>query len=67
MNIPFVSFEKMHDGIREEILTKFQNVYNNNIFIKGSELNEFESRFASYCGVKYGVGCGNGLYCRGIV
>lgn len=61
MRVPFVSFEKMHSELEEEIYEKFQEVYKNNIFIKGSELSSFERHFAEYCGVKHAVGCGTGL------
>ena len=61
MNIPFVSFEAMHNEIKEEVLAKFKEVYEKNWFIGGSELEQFEAEFAQYCGTKYCVGCGNGL------
>lgn len=61
MKIPFVSFEKMHKEIEQEILKKFQEVYENNIFIKGNELENFERNFSNYCGTEYAIGCGNGL------
>ena len=61
MNIPFVSFEKMHDEIRDEIYGKFQEVYEKNWFIQGTELELFEKEFAQYSNVKECVGVGNGL------
>lgn len=61
MNVPFVSFEKMHSEIKDEMKDKFEQIYNNNIFIMGNELEYFEKEFAKYCGVKYAVGCGTGL------
>lgn len=61
MKIPFVSFEVMHKEIREDMLAKFQEVYENNWFIQGKEVEAFEEEFAAYCGAKYCVGCGNGL------
>lgn len=61
MKIPFVSFEKMHAEISAEMEVKFKEVYENNWFIQGKELEEFEKEFAEYCGAKYCVGCGNGL------
>ena len=45
MNIPFVSFEKMHDEIRDEIYGKFQEIYEKNWFIQGTELELFEKEF----------------------
>ena len=61
MNIPFVSFEKMHDEIKNEVLEKMKEIYEKNWFIQGPEVEKFEEEFAAYCGTKYCVGCGNGL------
>lgn len=61
MNIPFVSFEKMHNEIKDEVLAKMQEIYEKNWFIQGPEVTAFEEEFAAYCGTKYCVGCGNGL------
>lgn len=61
MNIPFVSFEPMHQEINSELLKKFQEVLTKNSFIQGTEVKQFEEEFAAFCGAKYCVGCGNGL------
>lgn len=61
MKIPFVSFELMHCEIREELDRAIQEVLDCNWFIRGAKAKIFESEFAKYCGVKYCVGCGNGL------
>ena len=61
MNIPFVSFEAMHNEIKDEVLDTFKRVYEKNWFIQGEECAAFEREFAEYCGAKYAVGCGNGL------
>jgi dTDP-4-amino-4,6-dideoxygalactose transaminase len=61
MNIPFVSFEPMHNEIEKEIFKKFKEVYKKNFFILGSEVENFEKEFAEYCGAKHCIGCGNGL------
>ena len=61
MNIPFASVEVMHKEIEEEMLAAFKRVYDNNWFIQGKEVSEFEKEFATYCGASYCVGCGNGL------
>lgn len=61
MKIPFVSFEPMHKEIEEEILNKFKEVYEKNLFIQGKEVNKLEEEFAAFCGAKYCIGCGNGL------
>jgi len=61
MKIPFVSFEVMHDEIKDDILTKMKYIYEKNWFILGPEVEKFEEAFANFCGTKYCVGCGNGL------
>lgn len=61
MKIPFVSFEAMHNEIHDEVVAKLARVYENNWFIQGREVEAFEQEYADYCGVKYCVGCGNGL------
>ena len=42
MNIPFVSFEKMHKEIESDITESFLSMYRNNIFIMGEQLAAFE-------------------------
>lgn len=59
--IPFVSFEAMHKEVEKELKEKFEKVLEKNWFIQGEECEKFEEEYAEYCGVKYCVGCGNGL------
>ena len=61
MNIPFVTFEKMHNEADTELREAFDRVLKKNWFIQGSECEAFEKDFAEYCGADYAVGCGNGL------
>lgn len=61
MKIPFVSLEHMHCEIEEQIHEAVSNVIRKNWFIRGEYCEQFEQEFAKYCGVKYCVGCGNGL------
>lgn len=61
MNIPFVSFEPMHQEMDEQIKDALLRVYCKNWYIRGEEVEKFEKSFAQYCGVKYCIGCGNGL------
>lgn len=61
MNIPFVSFEKMHIEFRNDLYKAFESVLDSNYFIQGQACKQFEHEFAEYCGVKYCVGVGNGL------
>lgn len=61
MEVPFLNLKPMHIEIENEILSKFKNMYENNWFILGREVEQFEKKFAEYCGVKYCIGVGNGL------
>lgn len=61
MEIPFSKFDVMHKEIKEEIINKFEEVYDNGWFIQGKECEAFEKEFAAYCGTKYCIGCSNGL------
>lgn len=61
MKVPFVSFETMHEEIKDEIYQEFDRVYTSNWFIQGDSLKQFEENYAEFCGAKYCVGTGNGL------
>ena len=61
MKIPFVSFAPMQKELKEEMLAKFEQMYDNAYYIQGPEYNNFEKKFASYIGTKYAIGVGNGL------
>ena len=61
MKVPFSTVRPMHQEIKDEMLSKLEEVYENDWFIQGKEVTLFEKEFAEYCGVKYCVGCGNGL------
>lgn len=61
MKVQFNNFKYMHKEIENEIYEKFKKVYENNYFILGEEVKKFEEDFAKFCGVKYCIGCGNGL------
>ena len=61
MEVKFNSFEVMHSELRKELEDDFFRVLDRNWFILGEEDQSFEKNFASYCGVKHCIGCGNGL------
>ena len=61
MRIPFVTFEKMHSEIKEELKSAFESVLDSQWFIMGNQLHKFEKEFAEYCDSKYSLGVGNGL------
>lgn len=51
----------MHKDIRDEMLAKFEQMYDTGWFIHGKECELFEKEFAEYFGAKYCIGVGNGL------
>lgn len=61
MKIPFVSFAAMQKEIKNDIVTKFEEMYDKAYYIQGEEYDNFNNSFAEYCNCKYGVGVGNGL------
>lgn len=61
MRVPFATVAPMHKEIKKEMIAKFEEVYDNNWFIQGTECNKFEEEFALYCGTQYAVGVDNGL------
>lgn len=61
MNVAWVSFAPMQKEIEKEIKDKFNEMYENSIYIQGDEYKKFNAEFAKYCGTKYAIGVGNGL------
>lgn len=61
MKVPFVSFEALEDELKIQLHDAFERVFENSWYIDGNEGKQFEKEFAAYCGVKYCIGCGNGL------
>ena len=61
MKVPFATFERMHEPLRDEIQEAFMRVFDKGQFIQGSEYHAFESEFAAYCGAAEAVGVASGL------
>ena len=60
MKIPFVSLRREANLIKNQLLKSTEKVIDSGNYIMGKNLVEFENRFASYVGVKYALGLGNG-------
>jgi len=60
MNIPLVDLKSQYATIKDEIDHVIADVISKSAFIGGHYVKSFESGFASYCGVKYCIGVGNG-------
>ena len=61
MNVPFVSFKPIEQELDLELREAFDRVLKSSWYIGGNEDSRFEQAFAEYCGVRYCIGCGNGL------
>lgn len=60
-DIPFLNLSPMHEAIKTEMRGAFEQVYANNWFILGKELEAFEQKYASFNQTKYAIGVSNGL------
>jgi len=58
--VPFLDLTRQYKGIKDEILSATQRVYERGRFILGDEVSAFEKEFSHYCGVRFGVGVGSG-------
>lgn len=59
--VPFVTFRPLEKELDQELKEAFLRVLDNSWYIDGEEGRRFEDEYAAYCGVKYCIGCGNGL------
>lgn len=58
--IPFLSLEPQLKELRQETLAATATVYSEGSFILGKQVAAFEKKYASYNGVKFCIGTGNG-------
>ena len=61
MVIPYLDIKRTHRPIKEELKNVFEQVLDNGQFVQGDYCKKFEEDFASFCGVDFCVGVGNGL------
>jgi dTDP-4-amino-4,6-dideoxygalactose transaminase len=61
MKIPFLSFEPINKKIKEEILSSFENFFDNAWYVLGEQVKNFEKEYASFNQIKNCVGVSNGL------
>jgi len=58
--IPCLDLKQQHQSIKKEMFEAFEKVYDSTAFSGGPFVEEFEKRFAAYCGTKYAIGVSNG-------
>ncbi len=60
MNVPLLDLKAQYDGIRDELEPIIRGVIEDQWFIMGPEVAEFEKELAEYVGVKHAIGCASG-------
>ena len=60
MKIPFIDLQSMHAEVRDDLDEAWRQVSLSGKFIGGEAVDNFESKWADYCGSKYCVGVGSG-------
>ncbi len=60
MNVQFIDFSEQYKTVKSEVDTGIKRILEKGNFILGQEAKDFESEFARYCDVKYGVGVNSG-------
>jgi len=61
MNIPFLSFNAVNQKIKPEILTAFEQFFDDAWYILGDKVKQFENEYAQFNNVEHCVGVSNGL------
>jgi dTDP-4-amino-4,6-dideoxygalactose transaminase len=60
MKVPLLNLKRLHDSIKSEINKAIENVYNDQNFIMGRQVKEFESNIAGYIGSRHAIGVASG-------
>jgi dTDP-4-amino-4,6-dideoxygalactose transaminase len=58
--IPCLDLKAQHQQIKQEVFAQFEKVYEQTAFSGGPFVEEFEKKFAAFCGVNYAIGVNNG-------
>lgn len=61
MMIRFLDLQAINHQYRAEFKRVFERVLDSGWYIMGAELEEFEKKFAFFCGTKHAIGVANGL------
>jgi dTDP-3-amino-3,4,6-trideoxy-alpha-D-glucose transaminase len=58
--VPFADLSRQHEALIEELHAVLDRVVGSSGFVLGEEVEQFESEFAAYCGVRQCVGVASG-------
>jgi dTDP-4-amino-4,6-dideoxygalactose transaminase len=61
LRVPFLDLSLPHLALEEQLRDAVSRVVQSNSFVLGEEVQNFESRWASYCETEFAIGVGNGL------
>lgn len=61
MKVPYLSFTRMNDQVREGLQEAFMSVLDSHRYILGAQVERFEGRYAAFSGTAHCVGTSNGL------
>ena len=58
--VPFIDLRAQHATIRTEVMEAVERVFDNQSFVLGEEVSDFEADAAEYCDARHAVGCASG-------
>src|SRR3954447_891851 len=58
--VPFVTLDRQHAALRDELTAAFERVVGTSGFILGAEVDAFESEFGAYCDAPHTIGVASG-------
>lgn len=61
MQVPYLSYRKMHEDVRSKIVQAFSEFFDDAWYVSGPRVEAFEKKFAAYTGVQCAAGLSNGL------
>lgn len=59
-NIKFMDLNRIHEPLKEEIMNAIEEIIDNNAYILGKKVEEFENNFAGFHNINYGIGVDSG-------
>jgi dTDP-4-amino-4,6-dideoxygalactose transaminase len=59
-SVPYVALALRARRVKRELMAAIERVIDQGMYILGPEVEEFERRFAEYCGTRYAVGVSDG-------
>lgn len=59
--IPFLDLKKINSQYRQDLIEAATRVIDSGWYIRGEEVDSFETEFAAYCGAQYCIGVASGL------